>query len=90
MNSLLAIHTAIASKLISLSIDEMKKRFFASVYLDALTTNVSALNMYERLGFMRTKYLRSFYQTDEDAYRLKRYLHVEYPPDTHLEQPHVE
>ena len=41
------------------------------VVLEAETTNASALRMYQRLGFLRTKRLPKYYMSGSDAFRLK-------------------
>jgi peptide alpha-N-acetyltransferase len=64
----------IASKLVLMGIREMIQRGCDEIVLEAETTNESALNLYENLGFLREKRLYRYYLNGVDAYRLKLWL----------------
>lgn len=44
------------------------------IVLETEVTNVSALNLYEKLGFVRDKRLYKYYLNGVDAFRLKLWL----------------
>ncbi len=44
------------------------------IVLETEVTNQVALNLYEKLGFVKDKYLYHYYLNGEDAYRLKLWL----------------
>jgi peptide alpha-N-acetyltransferase len=47
------------------------KEICDEVSLEVELSNVGALKVYERLGFMRTKRLFKYYLNGSDAYRMK-------------------
>lgn len=55
----------------------MNKHKVVEVVLEAEVRNVSALKLYEGLGFVRDKWLGRYYASGEDAYRLKLFLPVD-------------
>lgn len=44
------------------------------IVLETEVTNRVALSLYEKLGFVRDKYLYQYYLNGENAYRLKLWL----------------
>lgn len=44
------------------------------IVLETELTNVGALNLYEKLGFIRDKRLHRYYLNGMDAFRLKLWL----------------
>ncbi len=64
----------IASKLVNTVLDRMKELGADECVLEAEVTNKGALNLYRRLGFVRTKFLHNYYLSGQDAFRLKKYF----------------
>lgn len=65
----------IASKLVELSIDQMVKNYKCKeVMLETEITNRAALNLYDRIGFLREERLYRYYLNGQDALRLTLYL----------------
>jgi len=66
----------IASKLVELSIDNMKSDKYkcSSVMLETEITNRGALNLYDNLGFIRDERLYRYYLNGQDALRLILHL----------------
>jgi peptide alpha-N-acetyltransferase len=64
----------IATKLVTLAIDAMKARGADEVVLETEETNVAAMRLYERLGFIRSKKLSRYYLNGSSAYRLVLHL----------------
>ncbi|RKF55456.1 N-alpha-acetyltransferase 30 [Golovinomyces cichoracearum] len=60
----------IATKLVRLAIDAMIVRGADEVVLETEETNISAMKLYERLGFIRSKKLHRYYLNGNSAYRL--------------------
>lgn len=61
----------LGSKLVTIVLDRMKSMGADECVLEAEVTNTGALSLYRRLGFIRTKYLRNYYLSGSDAFRLK-------------------
>ncbi|OZJ06853.1 N-alpha-acetyltransferase 30 [Bifiguratus adelaidae] len=61
----------IGSTLVKLAIDEMKANDADEIVLETELTNVGALSLYHRLGFIRDKRLFRYYLNGVDAFRLK-------------------
>lgn len=61
----------IASYLSQLLLDEMKRENVVEVVLETEDTNLASLSLYEKLGFVRDKYLPNYYLNGSSAYRLK-------------------
>lgn len=61
----------IASYLSQLLLDEMKRENVVVVVLETEDTNLASLSLYEKLGFVRDKYLPNYYLNGSSAYRLK-------------------
>jgi peptide alpha-N-acetyltransferase len=54
---------------------QMQNVYFANeVYLETEVTNIPALNLYEGLGFVRTKKLYNYYLNGNSAFRLKLWM----------------
>ena len=74
---------SVGSELVKSCIREMIRRGCEEICLETEVTNVGALKLYERLGFIRDKRLRRYYMNGNDAYRLKllvdRRTHVDSP-----------
>lgn len=60
----------IATKLVRQAIDAMIVRGADEVVLETEETNISAMKLYERLGFIRSKKLHRYYLNGNSAYRL--------------------
>jgi len=61
----------IGRKLAIRAIEELKKHGAEEVVLEAEITNVAALKLYEKLGFVKDKRLPKYYMSGIDALRLK-------------------
>mmetsp|Transcript_52527 Transcript_52527/g.86962 ORF Transcript_52527/g.86962 Transcript_52527/m.86962 type:complete len:190 (+) Transcript_52527:583-1152(+) len=64
----------LGTKLVSLSISKMIKLGADSVMLETEIDNFAALNLYEKLGFIRDYQYRNYYLNGNGAYRLKLFL----------------
>jgi peptide alpha-N-acetyltransferase len=65
----------IGKQLVELFIKQSRDVYGAhEVGLETETTNKLALNLYENLGFVRTKKLNNYYLNGNSAYRLKYFL----------------
>ena len=60
----------IATALVKRAIDAMTVRDADEVVLETEETNIPAMRLYERLGFMRSKKLHRYYLNGNSAYRL--------------------
>lgn len=60
----------IATALVKRAIDAMTKRNAQEIVLETEETNVPAMRLYERLGFLRSKKLHRYYLNGNSAYRL--------------------
>ncbi|BFZ60875.1 N-alpha-acetyltransferase 30 [Saitoella coloradoensis] len=60
----------IASRLVQRSIDEMVAQDADEIALETEVTNVAAMALYEKLGFVRYKRLHRYYLNASDAIRL--------------------
>lgn len=60
----------IATSLVKKAIDTMAARNADEVVLETEETNVPAMRLYERLGFLRSKKLHRYYLNGNSAYRL--------------------
>ncbi|KAI1809417.1 GAG protein N-acetyltransferase [Poronia punctata] len=60
----------IATALVKKAIDAMAARQADEVVLETEETNVPAMRLYERLGFLRSKKLHRYYLNGNSAYRL--------------------
>lgn len=60
----------IATTLVQKAIDAMVKRNADEVVLETEETNSTAMRLYERLGFLRSKKLHRYYLNGNSAYRL--------------------
>jgi peptide alpha-N-acetyltransferase len=64
----------IATTLVRKAIDAMIERNADEVVLETEETNVPAMKLYERLGFIRSKKLHRYYLNGNSAYRLVLHL----------------
>ena len=64
----------IATTLVRKAIDAMVERNADEVVLETEETNVPAMKLYERLGFVRSKKLHRYYLNGNSAYRLVLHL----------------
>lgn len=64
----------IAKTLVSKAIDLMIAKDADEIALETEETNVAAMKLYERLGFLRSKKLHRYYLNGNSAYRLLLYL----------------
>ncbi|KXN74724.1 putative acyltransfersase [Conidiobolus coronatus NRRL 28638] len=62
---------SIGSSLVRRSISAMMELGADEIVLETELTNVGALNLYEKLGFIRDKRLHRYYLNGMDAFRLK-------------------
>ncbi|KAH9890881.1 acyl-CoA N-acyltransferase [Xylariomycetidae sp. FL2044] len=60
----------IATALVKTAIDAMADRNADEVVLETEETNIPAMRLYERLGFLRSKKLHRYYLNGNSAYRL--------------------
>jgi len=67
-------HRGIASKLVCRAIDVMRALDCDEVVLETELTNVKAMALYLKLGFVKDKRLTRYYFSGNDAFRLKRWL----------------
>ena len=78
-------HVGVGSRLVKKCIGEMLRRGCEEIVLEAEVTNIGALKLYQNLGFIRDKRLRSYYLNGNDAYRLKLLI----PSSHHDDSPTV-
>ncbi|KAI9812797.1 MAG: N-alpha-acetyltransferase mak3 [Phylliscum demangeonii] len=73
----------VATKLVRMAIDAMIEGDADEVALETEVTNVAAMRLYERLGFLRSKKLHRYYLNGNTAFRLVLYLKdtAGYAPD---------
>lgn len=64
----------IATTLVRKAIDAMIERGADEVVLETEETNVPAMKLYERLGFLRSKKLHRYYLNGNSAFRLVLHL----------------
>ena len=64
----------IATTLVRKALDVMIERGADEVVLETEETNVPAMKLYERLGFLRSKKLHRYYLNGNSAYRLELQL----------------
>ncbi|KAG8342704.1 Acetyltransferase (GNAT) family Acetyltransferase (GNAT) domain [Trypanosoma vivax] len=64
----------LGSRLVALTIELMREKQCAEVYLETPTSNSRALSLYLSLGFVKTKFLPRYYLDHSDAVRLKLWL----------------
>jgi N-alpha-acetyltransferase 30 len=64
----------IATTLVTKAIDAMIERDTDEVVLETEETNIPAIKLYERLGFIRSKKLHRYYLNGNSAYRLVLHL----------------
>lgn len=60
----------VATALVKKAIDAMAQRNADEVVLETEETNIPAMRLYERLGFLRSKKLHRYYLNGNSAYRL--------------------
>ncbi|KAI7779115.1 hypothetical protein LA080_001277 [Diaporthe eres] len=60
----------VATALVKKAIDAMAERNADEVVLETEETNIPAMRLYERLGFLRSKKLHRYYLNGNSAYRL--------------------
>lgn len=67
-------HAGIGSALVVKAIEAMRANECTEVALEAEMTNVKAMALYLKLGFVKDKRLTRYYFSGNDAYRLKLWL----------------
>eukprot|EP00735_Rhodelphis_limneticus_P015521 TRINITY_DN980_c0_g1::TRINITY_DN980_c0_g1_i1::g.16116::m.16116 TRINITY_DN980_c0_g1::TRINITY_DN980_c0_g1_i1::g.16116 ORF type:complete len:170 (+),score=-6.80,sp/Q147X3/NAA30_HUMAN/64.47/3e-59,Acetyltransf_1/PF00583.19/6.6e-17,Acetyltransf_7/PF13508.1/4.4e-09,Acetyltransf_10/PF13673.1/6.1e-09,FR47/PF08445.5/4.5e-08,Acetyltransf_3/PF13302.1/8.4e-07,Acetyltransf_8/PF13523.1/4.2e-06,Acetyltransf_9/PF13527.1/0.0012,Acetyltransf_6/PF13480.1/0.03,Acetyltransf_6/PF13480.1/6.4e+03,Acetyltransf_13/PF13880 len=77
--AMLAVHESyrrrnIGTTLVRLAIEAMYTEGADEVVLETEVTNLGALILYEKLGFIRDKRLHRYYLNGVDAFRLKMFL----------------
>jgi peptide alpha-N-acetyltransferase len=60
----------VATALVKMAIDAMAERNADEIVLETEETNIPAMRLYERLGFLRSKKLHRYYLNGNSAYRL--------------------
>jgi len=60
----------VATALVKMAIDAMTHKNADEIVLETEETNVPAMRLYERLGFLRSKKLHRYYLNGNSAYRL--------------------
>lgn len=63
-------NNGIATTLVRKAIDKMIERGADEIVLETEESNVAAMRLYERLGFLRSKKLHRYYLNGNSAYRL--------------------
>jgi peptide alpha-N-acetyltransferase len=76
----------IATALVKKAIDAMADRNADEVVLETEETNIPAMRLYERLGFLRSKKLHRYYLNGNSAYRLVLLLKSTAPPPLNAEE----
>ena len=61
-------------KLVTRNIEAMRALGADEAILETEVTNIAALRLYDSLGFLREKHLKSYYLNGNDAYKLKLFL----------------
>ena len=61
----------LSRKLVTRTIEAMRKVGVNEVILETEITNLAALRLYESMGFLRDKRLQSYYLNRNDAFKLK-------------------
>ena len=77
----------VATALVKRAIEAMASRKADEIVLETEETNVPAMRLYERLGFLRSKKLHRYYLNGNSAYRLVLLLRS-IDPDTSPEPYH--
>lgn len=65
----------IAKHLSRLLLEEMYRERVAEVVLETEDSNLASLALYEKLGFVRDKFLPNYYLNGSSAFRLKLWFH---------------
>ncbi len=60
----------VATALVKMAIEAMADRRADEIVLETEETNIPAMRLYERLGFLRSKKLHRYYLNGSSAYRL--------------------
>ena len=60
----------IATTLVRKAVDKMIERGADEIVLETEESNIAAMRLYERLGFLRSKKLHRYYLNGNSAYRL--------------------
>nr|KAJ3420563.1 N-alpha-acetyltransferase 30 [Polyrhizophydium stewartii] len=61
----------IGSALVKVAVEEMRRHDADEVTLETEITNLAALSLYQRLGFVRDKRLNRYYLSGRDAFRIR-------------------
>ena len=64
----------VGSSLITKAMENMKLYNAKSCFLEVRVTNIPAVNLYKKLGFVVTNTIRSYYIDGEDAYHMSQEL----------------
>lgn len=64
----------IAMYLSKMLLEEMKRENVSEVVLETEDSNLASLSLYEKIGFIRDKYLPNYYLNGSSAYRLKMWF----------------
>eukprot|EP00924_Labyrinthula_sp_SR-Ha-C_P005790 snap_masked-scaffold_14-processed-gene-5.54-mRNA-1 protein AED:0.12 eAED:0.12 QI:0/0/0/1/1/1/2/0/167 len=62
----------IGSKLVTAAIEALQKADCVEVVLETETKNTSAIQLYQRFGFIKDKRMEKYYLNGGDAFRLKK------------------
>lgn len=65
----------IAKHLSQLLLEEMYRERVSEVVLETEDSNLASLSLYEKLGFVRDKFLPNYYLNGSSAFRLKLWFH---------------
>lgn len=74
----------VATALVKMSIEAMVDRKADEIVLETEESNIPAMRLYERLGFLRSKKLHRYYLNGSSAYRLVlllKSIDPEYSPE---------
>lgn len=58
----------IASALLKTTIERLKRKKVDELYLEVRVSNIPAINLYKKFGFVETNRIYSYYSDGEDAY----------------------
>ena len=60
------------------------------IQLETERCNIAALNLYQKLGFSRTKLFKRYYMNGSDAYRMKFWIKLPHSPELEQQAPDQE
>ena len=67
-------HNGLGEKILSYSLDYLKKKHIKSVYLEVDNMNEYAIRLYKKIGFITVSIREKYYSNSHDAYVMKKEL----------------